>query len=322
MVGVFVMLFVTKDALRLRAPSDAQSVANQPEPDRLIVPGERIGPLRLNETLAGIRRQFGDEASRDPEDILGYEFAKSYAWPTHGFFVIADDATGNLLGIGIQNPLESHPWSGVATKDGVGLGSTEGEIRATRDSALAVASTESGVRGLTFPRKGIGFYLLTNGPLAGRVARIVVFWRLQPPGDAVAVPGVRISSITLGMTAEQVLSAGGGGYQRVKKRGRDAYFWPHNQLIAVGDGGRVDLVRGIWSPLVAAMGIRFVTPEGVGYGSTVHEMKAAYGEPSECYPTRLTDECVYRSLGIGFGASRDADSQPGRISEILVFPKR
>lgn len=57
-----------------------------------------------------------------------------------------------------------------------------------------------------------------------------------------------------------------------------AYLWPHSQLIATEDGGRITLLRGIWSPSLAAVGVRFATPEGVGYGSSMQEIRAAFGE--------------------------------------------
>ena len=73
----------------------AQSPTRQtaPKDDRLIVPGERIGPLRLDAKVGEIVKLLGPGTLRPG----GWSFSKMQTWDAMGVWIDFDPGTGNVL---------------------------------------------------------------------------------------------------------------------------------------------------------------------------------------------------------------------------------
>lgn len=265
--------------------------------DQAIVPGERIGPLRLAGTIADIEKLFGPGTvfKESPDSVV-------IRWYSSGLWVEFDPVTGNVVWISV-NMNESYPWSEHATAEGVQLGMPQLDLVAVLGPPERTV-TDGGSTSFYYDRRGIRFTLCNAVPLAARVCSLRIVWPSVAKGDTRIVPGQRISSVELGAKAAELLPRLGGGYHMVKvKPGGHSYYWRHLGLGFQEEAGRVILVQvSKLYPHDAPGLIPYGTLEGVQRGSTASQVRGVYGEPTEIV-TRgelRGHTWVYRSQGIGF----------------------
>lgn len=144
--------------------------------DKRIVPGERIGQLKLGDKLEGVGGVLGKGVPRGPEFRDG---TTTYTWDPIGLWLVADDATGHIIWISVERgpATNPHAWVELATRDGLRLGSTEEEVLAAMGKPARTVS-DGVAKSLYFDRQGIRFTLPIRGPMAGKVAAL----RVVPPG--------------------------------------------------------------------------------------------------------------------------------------------
>jgi hypothetical protein len=300
------------------APPPAAPAAAQAAPasdDQRIVPGDRIGPVRLEERLPDVFRTFGRDVSEGPGTWAGTTY---YEWRSAALAVIADDISGHLLSISVC-ACASNPWAGHATAEGIGLGASEDQVVAAL-GAPSRRAEDARARTIHYVRQGISFILPLTGPQAGRVVSIRVAWPVRAPGDTTAVENQRISGITLGMSAEAALAALGGGYLQQRTAERSRYHWPQSGLVLDVADGKVEQVLVLAEQMLEQAGIRYATPDGLGFNSAAQEVAGAYGAPAERRPQGAWELWLYPSRGIGFGVS--VQGRPGVVVGIFVFTRR
>ncbi|MCB1953481.1 hypothetical protein [Denitromonas sp.] len=297
-IAAVISIFVTACASPVRPPVGTAPAAGMVAPsDRLIVPGERIGPLRLAGTIADIEKLFGPGTVGEgsPDFVL-------LRWESSGLWVEFNPVTGNVVWISV-NMSESYPWSGHATPEGVQLGMPQLDL-VTLMGPPERTVTGGGLTSFYYDRRGIRFTLCNAGPLAASVCSLRIVWPSVAKGDTHIIPGQRISSVELGAKVEDLLSRLGGGYHMAEVTpGSHAYFWRHLGLGFWEEAGRVTTIQVSKGHPADAPGIiPYRTFEGVQRGSTASQVKDVYGEPSEIITTGapLGPSWVYRSRGIGF----------------------
>ncbi len=119
-IAAVISIFMTACASPANSPLGTVPAAGvAARSDRAIVPGERIGPLRLAGTIADIEKLFGPGNVREgsPHFVL-------LTWESSGLWVEFDPVTGNVVWISV-NMGEEYPWSGHATPEGVQLGMSQ-----------------------------------------------------------------------------------------------------------------------------------------------------------------------------------------------------
>lgn len=136
--------------------------------DRLIVPGERIGRLQLEGKLDEVTKSIGPAMPRG----AGFrEGTTTYTWDPIGLWLIADNAAGNIIWISVE--VGENPWGGLATREGLRLGSTEEQVLAAMGKPARTVS-DGFAKSFYFDRQGIRFTLPITGPMAGKVAALRV----------------------------------------------------------------------------------------------------------------------------------------------------
>jgi len=136
--------------------------------DRSIVPGERIGRLRLGGKLEEIISVLGKAVPRGPGIRKG---TTTYTWDPIGLWLIADNAAGDIIWISVE--VGENPWGGLATREGLRLGSTEEQVLAAMGKPARTVS-DGFAKSLYFDQQGIRFTLPITGPMAGKVAALRV----------------------------------------------------------------------------------------------------------------------------------------------------
>lgn len=144
-----------------------RSQAAQLLEDRLIVPGERIGWLRLESKLEEVTRILGEGIKRG---VGLREESTVYTWDPIGLWLIADNATGKILWISVEMA-GSNPWFELSTREGLRLGSTEEQVLAVMGQPSRTVA-DAFAKSLYFDRQGIRFTVLVSGRLAGKVAAL------------------------------------------------------------------------------------------------------------------------------------------------------
>ncbi len=307
-IGVFIVVIVFTGWLSF-------PIAAQTADSKLIVPGERIGQLRLASRVADLEVTFGKGA---PLHRGLWEFSTYYDWPAIGLSVIADDVTGNTLWIAVC-ACGSNPWVGYATAEGLALGATEEQVV----SAMGTPSrtfADANAKSIYFAAKGIAFTVPFQGPRAGKVGELRIYWKFGAPGDLTVVGGSRISSLALGMTTDQAIAVLGGGYIRHTRGPRETYNWPHYGLAMIANNGVTDQVTAAWNQQLEDVGVKYSTAQGLGFDSTAEQIRSAFGEPAERVRQGDVDLWIYYSRGIAFGLS--VGSRPGLVGGMTVFPPR
>lgn len=278
--------------------------------DRLIVPGERIGPVRLAGKINEIVKLFGAGKVSGQRER---ELFMLQTWDALGLWVQLDPGTGNVVWISVDTS-GSNPWAEHSTPDGIRLGTRQQDLVSVMGAPERTV-TGGGATSFYYDRRGIRFTLADSGPLAGKVGAIRVVWPSVPRGDTLVVPGKRISSIEVGTPVDRVLAILGGGYHRGESsRGFHVYYWPHLGLSLVERSGRVISARAASHRASDAPGLRYGTADGLGRGSAATEVRRTYGDPPETGQTLGWLSWVYRSRGIAFALDNES-----RVLMIDVF---
>jgi len=281
--------------------------------DRLIVSGERIGPLRLDGKIDEVVKLYGPGTVRKRSSGAPELFVLQ-TWDAIGLWVQFDSMTGNIIWISIDSS-GSNPWAEYATGDGIRLGTQQQELVTIMGPAERTIA-QGGATSLYYDRRGVRFTLADTGPLAGKVGAMRVVWPSVPHGDTLVVPGKRISNIEVGAPVDQVLAVLGGGYHKGERTpGSRVYYWPHLGLSFVEQMDRVISVRAGSELPGDAAGLRYGTTDGLGRDSTASQIKDVFGEPPKSAPSVDSRSWIYRSRGIAFML----DNQQ-RVRLVDVFP--
>lgn len=155
----------------LRAAAFLQSQAPLLLGDRIIEPGERIGRIRLGGKLDEVTAIIGKGVERGPGKL--WPSSTLYTWDSIGLWLIADNETGVLLWISVEWIVGSSSWTGLHTREGLGLGSTEEDVLSTMGAPSRTFADAYG-KSIYYDNKGIRFTFLATAPLAGQVAVIRV----------------------------------------------------------------------------------------------------------------------------------------------------
>lgn len=143
--------------------------------DRLIVPGERIGSLRLDGKLDEVTKIIGPGIPRGRGLRDG---TTTHTWDPIGLWLIGDNATGNILWISVETG--ENPWGELSTREGLRLGSSEEEVLAAMGKPPRTVS-DGFAKSLYFDQQGIRFTFPSRGPMAGKVGALrVVLPGTQP----------------------------------------------------------------------------------------------------------------------------------------------
>lgn len=140
--------------------------------DGLIVPGKRIGRLELGGKVNEVTKIIGPAI---PRGAGLREGTTTHTWDQIGLWLIADDNTGDILWISVE--AGQNPWRGLATSEGLRLGSTEEQVVAAIGKPSRTVS-DGLANSLYFDQQGIRFTLPIRGAAAGKVAAL----RVVPPG--------------------------------------------------------------------------------------------------------------------------------------------
>src|SRR5437867_2649595 len=100
---------------------EAQQEEKESQADTLVVPGERIGSLRLAAKLDDISAMFGAGAAGGQYPLWPGSILRT--WDDVGLWVVADRVTHNILWISVDS--SSERWFRYATREGIGLGAAE-----------------------------------------------------------------------------------------------------------------------------------------------------------------------------------------------------
>jgi Tfp pilus assembly protein PilF len=289
-------------AARKRA---AQADSKPALSDRLIIPGERIGSLRLAGTIDDIIKNLGP--GRD-DPYARWGFAKSLAWDAMGVHVEFSPSTRNVLlistHIGALHPwlpeFNRSPWAEYFTSGGIGLGSTRENVVSSMGSPERTV-TSGGVTSLYYDRRGIRLTLDDTGLRRGKVGLIRIIWPSVPRGDSLIVPGGRISNIEVGMAVGKALSLLGGGYHKdTVSHASHYYYWPHLGLSLGEFWGYVNSVGASRDNPSDASGIHYATADKIGLGDSMWHVEQIFGEPSRTQITGDRKFSTYNSRGISF----------------------
>jgi hypothetical protein len=214
-------LFAAQSTIKTpRNPKDlrelhlAQSPTGQtaPKADRLIVPGERIGPLRLDAKVGEIVKLLGPGTLRPG----GWSFSKVQTWDAMGVWIDFDPGTGNVLWIGTEAS-GSGPWAEYSTAEGIRGGARRDDVLAAMGPPARTVSA-GGLTSFYYDSHGLRLTLADTGPDAGTVREIRVVWPSVLRGDALIIPGRRISTLEVGMPIDRALAQLGGGYHAARVR--------------------------------------------------------------------------------------------------------
>lgn len=287
----------------------------QPSDDKLIVAGERIGPLRLAGKLSEIVAAYGTPDGRGGGSWQG---TTELTWSRIGLSVIADERSGNIVQIAVR-AVEAHPWGGLATSQGIGLETPEPQVvqafgqptKVLEGLTFVVTFGNSG-RTATVPATPRSLLYLDRGILfelqpPGAVKAMAVQRPYRAPGDMLVVPRERISGVRLGMSRDEVFSLLGGGF--VETRPDEVYYWPHTGLYAFLRDNRVDQAQATTSDWAQWAGIRYATAEGLGFGSTPEQVRKLLGEPQNKGTQGKYEAWTYQSLGVVFVFFPDTDDK-------------
>lgn len=289
--------------LALPAPLWGQGAREAALGDLLIVPGERIGGLRLAGSLSDIISILGDPTGQQRSPPSIYQYSTYYVWKLSGVTVVADDATGQILRIEVLAD-SSYGWAKVATRERVGIGVTKAQLTAALGEPTWEFRDGAG-ESIYFDRLGIRFFMATTGHETGRAVAVRVVWPHVMVGDGLIVPGERISSVTLRMTPDEIVRTLGGGNTKYQKLGVADYTWPHRGLRILAIGQRVQAIGVFSSFYVEGAGIKYATADGVAIGSSDAHVLQVWGEPFARRKEEHTSvwwSYPSRGIAIGFDA--------------------
>jgi len=253
--------------------------------DKLIVPGERMGALRLDMNIRDLVKILGP-ATKEPPGL--WRFSKMFEWDKLGVSAQVDSSTGKVLAVGIFVS-SSGPWdmtikgfssADYTTAKGIRLGARrEDAISALGPPERTVSG--GGATSLYYGRRGMRVTAVDLGPHAGEISQIRIFWPTPPLGDSMIIPRERISNVGIGMALDRALALLGGGYHHEKEAsGGDFYYWPHFGLGFVECNGQISSVR-VARPSESDAGtIRYATADELSLDSALDEVEKAFGQSS------------------------------------------
>lgn len=270
--------------------------------DSLIVPGERIGAVRLAAHIDELTELLGPGASRGRGLWPGSELRK---WDKFGLWAVVDRVTGNVLWISIDKSGRS-PFTHYATAEGIRLGTAEKELLAIMGPPEHTVA-DSEVHSLDYDSRGIRFTLYNNGPQKGSVGGLRIVWASVPRGDTVIEPGLRISGVSIGTSTENVKMILGGGYLRSESPGTlPVYYWPHLGLSLVEQSGRVISVRAGSLVPTDDPSVTYATAEALTRTSSGSQVVSVFGKPRETHESPFGGNWwVYRHAGIAFELDKE-----------------
>jgi Flp pilus assembly protein TadD len=305
-------LYVAQSTIKIpRNPKDlrqlhlAQSPTRpiDPKADRLIVPGERIGPLRLDAKVGEIVKLLGPGTVRPG----GWRFSKVQTWDAMGVWIDFDPGTSNVLWIGTE-AIGSSPWAEYSTPEGIRIGARRDDVLAAMGPPERTVSA-GGSTSFYYDSRGLRLTLADTDPHAGTVREMRVVWPSVPHGDTLIVPGRRISTLEVGMPIDRALTQLGGGYHRGESApGFHVYYWPHLALSVVETGGHVISLRAARDKPADALGIRYATADKLGEGSALADVKRTFGEPQRTQSgsgKEGPNSWIYDAWGIAFASDHE-----------------
>jgi hypothetical protein len=150
-----------------------------------IIPGDRIGPMRLTGTIDQVIALLGASTKRHASWIdkvraqptkrhPSWQGTVLHTWDSMGLWVVSEKTTGNILWISIDES-GSKPWTKYATPEGIHLGTQEEHLVSVLGAPEETVSV-GGAKSLYFDRRGIRFTIFDSGPNAGKVSGIRVIW--------------------------------------------------------------------------------------------------------------------------------------------------
>ena len=139
--------------------------------DGVIIPGERIGQLRIGGNIHDFTKILGKVAAQGPGSL--YQNSTLYSWPAIGLSLIADNKTGALLWVSVATGPAS-PWGEVTTREGLRLGSAEQDVLSAMRVPPRTFADNYG-KSFYYEDKGVMFTLLNTGRLAQKVNIICIF---------------------------------------------------------------------------------------------------------------------------------------------------
>ena len=144
----------------------------------------------------------------------------------------------------------------------------------------------------------------------------------QQAEDKLILPGNRIAGLRLAGRLADIEAVHGKG-QPVgpgQWEGSVAYSWTTPGLHAVVAGTSGNLLWLAISSVASSPWADAATVEGLKFGSTEEQVRAAMGAPSRTYDATKGKALHYRAQGIAFLAAA-AGAQAGRVTEIYVYWK-
>jgi len=224
--------------------------------------------------------------------------------------------SGNPLWLAISAAASS-PWADAATVEGLKFGSTEEQVRAAMGApSRTIGDAKS--KTLHYRAEGVAFVVAAEGAQAGRVTEVYVYWKHRTPGDAVVVPGQRISGVAVGSSLPALRALLGEGFFHVQQSDAEVFHWPHLAIAIILKQGRLWRVTGFYDEGHDELGLRYTMDRGVGIKSTSEELRAAFGEPVARRKLGHVEEWVYPNIGLAAGIAM-AGSLQGHVVYISVF---
>jgi uncharacterized protein len=305
------------DRLEQAGPNSARgqdAIPCHQSADRLIVPGEQIGPLRLDQKISDIVKLCGPGTVAVEGGPRTSQLFSLQTWNPIGLWVQFDPMTGNVVWISIEVN-DSDTWAGYSTADGVRLGIHKEDLVKTMGSPERIV-TAGGSTSFYYDRRGVRFTLRDAGRFAGDVGSIRIVWRSIPHGDREIVPGKRISSAEVGAVVDDVVAMLGGGYHEGEAApGVHLYYWPHLGLSVLEKQGHVISARAGRQKPADAAGISYRTAGGLGEGSMAADVKEAFGDTPEIDRSPAGGQwLIFRNRGIAFGLDDHA-----KVTVVDVF---
>jgi hypothetical protein len=280
----------------------ADRLPTAPVGDHSIILGERIGPIHLSHNISAVSKLFGKGVEKRPGI---WPWSSLFTWEPLGLWIIADQETGNIVWLSIDQRADKRWAAEFASPEGIRLGMKEESVREILGEPERKVSG-GGSTSYYYDRRGVRLTFLDGGPSAGIVGSLRVVWPAIPRGDTTIVPGSRISGVEVTASVPKTLLVLGGGYGKFQIQGLQSYYWPHLGLGFLEKDGHVAAMRAM-AETKDIQTIRYLTPEGLGVGSTLAEVKATYGKPSASTkgPSGQT-LLVFRTRGIAFGLNEES----------------
>ena len=138
--------------------------------DRLIVPGERIGKLRIGSKLAEYTHII--DIGIPCQQVLR-KGTTTYTWDPIGLWLIIDDKTGEIIWISVEAGLSTR-WEELTTQEGLRIGLTEEEVLKIMGPTPRTVSDDNATSQY-FNKQGIALTYANKGQLKGKVGSLRVF---------------------------------------------------------------------------------------------------------------------------------------------------